>query len=165
MAAPQTYVIERVTEDGRVVVNGFPQPVSISPKGGAGVPVAGQELRGWLNETGRYGPYVKLAQDQAGKPRASAPGRRDANGRSIERQVALKSAVELAAAAVSQGREVTTRAILDTAQRFDDFLAASARSAVPSDSQSPTPLSAEPSASVQGPDSAAPSNDDDGIPF
>lgn len=84
---------------------------------------------------GQYGPMLKrVVEQQTSSSQGGRPpdqrfaGRRDANGRSIERQVALKAAVEYAN---NSGREVPISAVLDFAQEFDDFLANSARPVSP----------------------------------
>jgi hypothetical protein len=86
--APTTHKVQAVLEDGKAIIEGFGSPLDIVPKG---TPVSqGQELRGWLNEQGKYGPYLKVAED---RPQSASNGpsptlRDDATGRSIERQVA-----------------------------------------------------------------------------
>lgn len=114
---PQNYLVEQVVDDNKVVIEGTGQ-VEVLPVKGESLPSlsTGQQLHGWLNIGGKYGPYIRLAAprrdngDQQQAPQQASPlrndpsptpvqtgslSRTDATGRSIERQVAAKIAGEL----------------------------------------------------------------------
>lgn len=93
--APETFTVQAVQENGKVVLENVNNPVDVSPKG---TPVSvGQELRGWLNLTGKFGPYFKVAEDrsQGASNGSGAPRRDKATENSIEAQVAAKCAAEV----------------------------------------------------------------------
>lgn len=125
--SPQTYKVTQVQPDGKVWVESFGQPLDLSPKGTTAN--IGQEVNGWLNPEGKFGPYLKVAEErqQASSNgdgfRPLRGGRNDATGRSIERQVALKAAAEFYA----RDPKTPVATIVATAEAFDEFLAASAR--------------------------------------
>lgn len=149
--APSEYTVSAVSTDGKKVrVQGHGETAfSVSPS----QPLStGQVLKGWLNMEGKWGPWIKVAEDrQNGGGGKGGGGGRGKDGRSIERQVALKAAVE------SLPESAPTREVLERAQSYDDFLAASAR---PADTSSAPPAD-QPAAN--GADSEQATSDD--IPF
>jgi hypothetical protein len=69
--APQDYTVQAIAPDGKVTIIGFGQPLDLLPKGQS--VAAGQQLRGWLNEQGKYGPYLKVAEERSN---GKSPSRR-----------------------------------------------------------------------------------------
>ena len=95
---PKEHTITAVTGDNKIVVEGFNGVLEVLPKGQSFS--EGQTVKGWLNPEGKYGPYIKIAEErgngaQTRSAGSSQPARDDATGRSIERQVAAKIAGEL----------------------------------------------------------------------
>ena len=118
---------------------------------------------------GQYGPILKrIVPEGGGGQSRGGGGRRDVNGRSIERQVALKVAGELWASWVRE-REIQgvdlTGSVLRTAQRFDDFLAASARPGVDGPPPSAESTTAERADSGGSPKQETLVGDGEDIPF
>jgi hypothetical protein len=131
-SAPSSYTVRALAGDGKFLVDGSDLTLGISPRREVTV---GEEINGWLNPEGKWGPYLKVAED-----RQSSGG----NGSNNEGQI-IGWAHTLAAFELAHNLTHS-----DVVGRADEILAQRNASARSGGSPPPASPAADPQGQEQG---------------